>query len=210
MPRARSAAAPGMQRIEPHSPGLRSRVWWGAGNRDSAEWAGRVGVNLMSSTLLTEDRGLPFDVLQAEQIDAFRAAWRDAGHAGEPRVSVSRSIFPLTTAEDHLYFGGQERGRGRRLHRRLPLDVRKDLRGRAGCARGAARRGCGDRERRHADAHDPEPAGRRSSTSAWSSPSRSTSRLRWAGRARGRDRPLGAQPCPWFAASADRAVLPRT
>ncbi|WP_243074059.1 LLM class flavin-dependent oxidoreductase [Microbacterium sp. SS28] len=102
----------GLQRVEPHSPGLRSRVWWGAGNRDSAEWAGRAGVNLMSSTLLTEDRGLPFDVLQAEQIDAFRAAWRDAGHAGEPRVSVSRSIFPLTTAEDHLYFGGRGEGEG--------------------------------------------------------------------------------------------------
>ena len=29
--------ATGMQRIEPHSPGLRSRIWWGAGNRDSAE-----------------------------------------------------------------------------------------------------------------------------------------------------------------------------
>jgi alkanesulfonate monooxygenase SsuD/methylene tetrahydromethanopterin reductase-like flavin-dependent oxidoreductase (luciferase family) len=102
----------GLQRIEPHSPGLRSRVWWGAGNRESAEWAGRVGVNLMSSTLLTEDRGLPFDELQAQQIDAFRAAWSDAGHAGEPRVSVSRSIFPLTTAEDELYFGGRQEGDG--------------------------------------------------------------------------------------------------
>ncbi|SIT68981.1 LLM class flavin-dependent oxidoreductase [Microbacterium sp. RU33B] len=98
----------GMQRIEPHSPGLRSRIWWGAGNRDSAEWAGRVGVNLMSSTLLTEDRGLPFDELQAQQIDAFRTAWREAGHAGEPRASVSRSVFPLVTAEDHLYFGGRQ------------------------------------------------------------------------------------------------------
>jgi hypothetical protein len=49
-------------------------------------------------------------VLQAEQIEAFRAAWRAAGHAGEPRVSVSRSIFPLTTAEDHLYFGGRQDG----------------------------------------------------------------------------------------------------
>lgn len=104
------AGATGMQRIEPHSPGLRSRVWWGAGNRDSAEWAGRVGVNLMSSTLLTSADGRPFDVLQAEQIDAFRAAWREAGHFGEPRVSVSRSIFPLTTAEDHLYFGGRQDG----------------------------------------------------------------------------------------------------
>lgn len=102
----------GLQRIEPYSPGLRSRIWWGAGNRDSAEWAGRVGVNLMSSTLLTEDRGLPFDELQAQQIEAFRAAWREAGHPGEPRTSVSRSIFPITTAEDELYFGGRQDGDG--------------------------------------------------------------------------------------------------
>ncbi len=76
----------GMQRIEPHSPGLRSRVWWGAGNRDSAEWAGRMGVNLMSSTLLTSADGRPFDILQAEQIDAFRAAWRAT--TGRPRVKA--------------------------------------------------------------------------------------------------------------------------
>jgi alkanesulfonate monooxygenase SsuD/methylene tetrahydromethanopterin reductase-like flavin-dependent oxidoreductase (luciferase family) len=85
-------------------------VWWGAGNRDSAEWAGRVGVNLMSSTLLTAADGRPFDLLQAEQIDAFRAAWRDAGHPGTPRVSVSRSIFPITTAEEEMYFGGRQDG----------------------------------------------------------------------------------------------------
>ncbi|GAA2009190.1 LLM class flavin-dependent oxidoreductase [Microbacterium ulmi] len=102
----------GMQRVEPHSPGLRSRIWWGAGTRETAEWAGRVGVNLMSSTLLTEADGRPFDLLQADQIDAFRAAWREAGHPGEPRASVSRSIFPLTTAEDHLYFGGRQEGDG--------------------------------------------------------------------------------------------------
>ena len=96
---------PGRQRIEPHSPGLRSRVWWGAGNRDTAAWAGRQGVNLMSSTLLTEADGREFDLLQAEQIDAFRAGWREAGHTGTPRVSVSRSIFPITTAEDEMYFG---------------------------------------------------------------------------------------------------------
>lgn len=99
----------GMQRIEPHSPGLRSRVWWGAGTIATAEWAGRIGVNLMSSTLISEDRGLPFDELQAQQIDAFRGAWREAGHAGEPRVSVSRSIFPITTEQDAVLLrGGQD------------------------------------------------------------------------------------------------------
>lgn len=102
----------GLQRIEPYSPGLRSRIWWGAGNSDSAAWAGRRGVNLMSSTLLTEDRGLPFDELQAQQIQTFRSAWREAGHPGEPRTSVSRSIFPITTAEDELYFGGRQDGDG--------------------------------------------------------------------------------------------------
>ncbi len=103
-------AAAGMQGVEPHSPGLRSRVWWGAGSRDTAEWAGRIGVNLMSSTLLTEADGRPLDVLQADQIGAFRTAWRAAGHPGEPRVSVSRSVFPLVTAEDRLYFGGRQDG----------------------------------------------------------------------------------------------------
>ncbi|MDQ1128387.1 LLM class flavin-dependent oxidoreductase [Microbacterium sp. SORGH_AS_0888] len=101
----------GGQQIEPQSPGLRSRVWWGAGTRQTAEWAGRTGVNLMSSTLLTEATGEAFDLLQAEQIDAFRAAWRDAGHPGTPRVSVSRSVFPITTSEDAMYFGrSQEEG----------------------------------------------------------------------------------------------------
>lgn len=102
--------ATGRQRIEPHSPGLRSRIWWGAGNSGSARWAGEVGVNLMSSTLLTDADGRPFDLLQAEQIETFRAAWRSAGHPGEPRVSVSRSVFPITTAEEERYFGARQSG----------------------------------------------------------------------------------------------------
>ena len=62
-------------------------------------------MNLMSSTLLTEDTGVPFDELQAEQIAMFRAAWAEAGHDREPRVSVSRSILPLIDDESRRYFG---------------------------------------------------------------------------------------------------------
>lgn len=44
-------------------------------------------------------------VQQAAQIRAFRAAWKEAGHAREGRVSVSRSIFPLMDDRDRVCFG---------------------------------------------------------------------------------------------------------
>ena len=91
--------------VEPQSPGLSNRIWWGSGTRATAKWTGQQGMNLMSSTLLTEDTGVPFDQLQAEQIALFRSAWADSGHEGTPRVSVSRSVIPLVTDEDRRYFG---------------------------------------------------------------------------------------------------------
>ncbi|AEG44318.1 LLM class flavin-dependent oxidoreductase [Isoptericola variabilis] len=104
-PRPMFPNPPGLLRLEPHSPGLRERIWWGAGTRATAEWTAAQGMNLMSSTLLTEDTGVPFHVLQAEQIRRFRDAWADAGHERTPRVSVSRSIFPFTDERDRAYFG---------------------------------------------------------------------------------------------------------
>ncbi|WP_122817690.1 LLM class flavin-dependent oxidoreductase [Nocardioides pantholopis] len=106
-PRPMFPNPPGLLRVEPHSPGLRERLWWGAGSRATAEWTAELGLNLMSSTLLTEDTGVPFHQLQAEQIQRFRDAWRAAGHDREPRVSVSRSIFPVVSDEDRRYFGGE-------------------------------------------------------------------------------------------------------
>jgi alkanesulfonate monooxygenase SsuD/methylene tetrahydromethanopterin reductase-like flavin-dependent oxidoreductase (luciferase family) len=108
-PRPMFPNPPGLLRVEPHSEGLRKRIWWGAGTRATAEWAATQGMNLMSSTLLTEDTGVPFHELQAEQIRRFRRAWAEAGHAYEPRISVSRSIFPLVTAQDHTLFGLETR-----------------------------------------------------------------------------------------------------
>ena len=104
-PRPMFPNPPGLLRIEPHSPGLRDRIWWGAGSRQTAEWTAQQGMNLMSSTLLTEDTGVPFHQLQAEQIQRFRDAWQAAGHVREPRVSVSRSIFPIVSDMDRAYFG---------------------------------------------------------------------------------------------------------
>jgi len=101
------ANPPGLLRVEPHSPGLRDRIWWGAGSDKTAAWAATLGVNLMSSTLVEDDAsGDPFHVVQARHIDAFREAWKSAGHDREPRVSVSRSIFALVDDRDRRYFGG--------------------------------------------------------------------------------------------------------
>ena len=101
----------GVLGIEPQSPGLSQRIWWGSGTRATAVTTGELGMNLMSSTLLTEDTGVPFDELQAEQIALYRAAWKDAGWEREPRVSVSRSILPITTDQDRAYFGDMTRDR---------------------------------------------------------------------------------------------------
>jgi alkanesulfonate monooxygenase SsuD/methylene tetrahydromethanopterin reductase-like flavin-dependent oxidoreductase (luciferase family) len=98
-------ATPGPLAIQPQSPGLRERIWWGAASDATAEWAGELGMNLMSSTLKVDESGKPFHVQQAEQIEKFRAAWKAAGHEREPRVSVSRSIMPIVTDEDRAYFG---------------------------------------------------------------------------------------------------------
>jgi alkanesulfonate monooxygenase SsuD/methylene tetrahydromethanopterin reductase-like flavin-dependent oxidoreductase (luciferase family) len=101
---------PGLLRIEPHSEGLRERIWWGASSNATAIWAAKLGMNLQSSTLKNDETGEPFHVQQAAQIRAYRAAWKEAGHAREPRVSVSRSIFALVDDRDRAYFGGSGEG----------------------------------------------------------------------------------------------------
>jgi alkanesulfonate monooxygenase SsuD/methylene tetrahydromethanopterin reductase-like flavin-dependent oxidoreductase (luciferase family) len=96
---------PGMLRLEPHSSGLRERIWWGAATNATAEWAAKLGMNLQSSTLKIDESGKPFHIQQAEQIRVYREAWKAAGHTRTPRVSVSRSIFALVDDRDRMYFG---------------------------------------------------------------------------------------------------------
>ena len=104
-PRPMFPNPPGLLRLEPFSEGLRERIWWGAASTSTAQWAARMGMNLQSSTLVFDETGKPFHVQQAEQIRAYKAAWAEAGHTRTPRVSVSRSIFPLMDERDRAYFG---------------------------------------------------------------------------------------------------------
>ena len=107
-PRPMFANPPGLLRIEPYSEGLRERIWWGAATTPTAQWAGKLGMNLQISTLVMAESNKPFHVQQAEQIAAFRAAFAEAGHTRTPRVSVSRSIFALINDTDRAYFGGDQ------------------------------------------------------------------------------------------------------
>src|ERR1700744_132210 len=104
-PRPMFTNPPGLLRVEPHSEGLRERIWWGAASQATATWAAELGMNLQSSTLINNESDKPFHLQQAEQIRAFHDAWQKAGHERSPRVSVSRSILPLVDDRDRAYFG---------------------------------------------------------------------------------------------------------
>jgi alkanesulfonate monooxygenase SsuD/methylene tetrahydromethanopterin reductase-like flavin-dependent oxidoreductase (luciferase family) len=109
-PRPMFPNPPGLLRLEPHSPSLRDRIWWGSATNATAEWAAKLGMNMQTSTLKFDESGQPLHIQQAEQIAAFREAWKAAGHAREPRTSVSRSIFPLVDDRDRAYFGFGQQG----------------------------------------------------------------------------------------------------
>jgi alkanesulfonate monooxygenase SsuD/methylene tetrahydromethanopterin reductase-like flavin-dependent oxidoreductase (luciferase family) len=110
-PRPMFPNPPGLLRLEPHSPGLRDRIWWGSSSNATSRWAATLGVNLQSSTLKDDESGEPLHVQQRKQIEVYREAWKEAGHQREPRVSVSRSIFALVDDRDRAYFGRDARDR---------------------------------------------------------------------------------------------------
>jgi alkanesulfonate monooxygenase SsuD/methylene tetrahydromethanopterin reductase-like flavin-dependent oxidoreductase (luciferase family) len=108
-PRSMFPNPPGLLRLEPHAEGLRDRIWWGSSSNATSRWAAKLGMNLQSSTLKDDETGEPLHVQQRKQIEAYRAAWKEAGHGREPRVSVSRSIFALVDDRDRAYFGSDAR-----------------------------------------------------------------------------------------------------
>jgi alkanesulfonate monooxygenase SsuD/methylene tetrahydromethanopterin reductase-like flavin-dependent oxidoreductase (luciferase family) len=87
-------------RVQPHSPGLADRVWYGGG-RDSAIWAGEQGINYLTSSVVsiagTDSRD--FATIQGEHIDAYRSAY--AAHHPHPekaRVSQGLVVIPTDSA----------------------------------------------------------------------------------------------------------------
>ncbi|MBG6185337.1 alkanesulfonate monooxygenase SsuD/methylene tetrahydromethanopterin reductase-like flavin-dependent oxidoreductase (luciferase family) [Arthrobacter sp. CAN_A214] len=88
-------------RVEPHSPGLRQRLWYGAGSTRSAVWAGANGFNLLSSSVIFPDKDQEPDFahVQRSQIRAYRKAAAASPHQhGPARVSQGLVVIPTDSA----------------------------------------------------------------------------------------------------------------
>ncbi|WP_026541122.1 LLM class flavin-dependent oxidoreductase [Paenarthrobacter nicotinovorans] len=85
-------------RVEPHSPGLRARLWYGAASMKSAVWAGENGFNLLSSSVIFPDKDQEPDFagVQQSQIRAYREAAAQGGHPA--RVSQGLVVIPTDSA----------------------------------------------------------------------------------------------------------------
>lgn len=85
-------------RVEPHSAGLRSRLWYGAASMKSAVWAGENGFNLLSSSVIFPDKDQEPDFagVQQSQIRAYREAAAQSGNTA--RASQGLVVIPTDSA----------------------------------------------------------------------------------------------------------------
>jgi alkanesulfonate monooxygenase SsuD/methylene tetrahydromethanopterin reductase-like flavin-dependent oxidoreductase (luciferase family) len=84
-------------RVQPHSPGLASRLWYGGASVRSAQWAGEHGMNFLTSSVVKAEEPLPqdFEQIQLAHIRAFRAHHPDGDRA---RVSQGLVVIPTDSA----------------------------------------------------------------------------------------------------------------
>jgi alkanesulfonate monooxygenase SsuD/methylene tetrahydromethanopterin reductase-like flavin-dependent oxidoreductase (luciferase family) len=79
-------------RVEPHSPGLRSRMWYGGASLASAKWAGANAVNFLTSSVVKAEESENFEQVQLSHIRAFREA-----HPAGPKARVSQGLVVIPT-----------------------------------------------------------------------------------------------------------------
>ncbi|SDR90736.1 Flavin-dependent oxidoreductase, luciferase family (includes alkanesulfonate monooxygenase SsuD and methylene tetrahydromethanopterin reductase) [Friedmanniella luteola] len=82
-------------RVQPHSPGLARRLWYGGASLRSARWAGEHGMNFLTSSVVKAEDSVDFAAIQQTQVRAFRAAHPDGERA---RVSQGLVVIPTDSA----------------------------------------------------------------------------------------------------------------
>ena len=83
------------ERVEPHSPGLRARMWYGSASLRSAQWAGEHGMNLLSSNVVKAEESTDFAEIQRSHLETFRAHHPDGAAA---RASQGLVVIPTDGA----------------------------------------------------------------------------------------------------------------
>jgi alkanesulfonate monooxygenase SsuD/methylene tetrahydromethanopterin reductase-like flavin-dependent oxidoreductase (luciferase family) len=79
-------------RVQPRSPGLRSRLWYGGASLRSAAWAGEHGMNFLTSSVVRAEESEDFAEIQRSHVRAFRSAHSTG------RVSQGLVVIPTDSA----------------------------------------------------------------------------------------------------------------
>jgi len=82
-------------KVQPQSPGLGQRMWYGGASLRSAEWAAENGMNFLTSSVVKAEEDDDFARIQLSHIRAFRAHHTDGDSA---RVSQGLVVIPTDTA----------------------------------------------------------------------------------------------------------------
>jgi alkanesulfonate monooxygenase SsuD/methylene tetrahydromethanopterin reductase-like flavin-dependent oxidoreductase (luciferase family) len=82
-------------RVQPHSPGLGARMWYGGASLRSARWAGQHGMNFLTSSVVRAEESEDFAEIQHSHIRAFRSDHPDGERA---RVCQGLVVIPTDTA----------------------------------------------------------------------------------------------------------------
>src|ERR1700733_15205766 len=95
-PAAKFAGTDGFEQfssiVQPHSAGLRSRMWYGGASLASARWAGENAVHFLTSSVVRAEESQDFASIQQSHIRAFRAA-----HKAGPAARVSQGLVVIPT-----------------------------------------------------------------------------------------------------------------
>jgi alkanesulfonate monooxygenase SsuD/methylene tetrahydromethanopterin reductase-like flavin-dependent oxidoreductase (luciferase family) len=83
------------ERVEPHSPGLARRLWYGGASLRSAQWAGEQDLNFLTSSVVRAEESEDFAEIQLSHVRAFRAHHPDGAAA---RVSQGLVVIPTDSA----------------------------------------------------------------------------------------------------------------
>ncbi len=83
-------------RLQPHSPGLEHRLWYGGGSLRSVKWAGENGFHLLIGNLNQGEQSDDFFATQRKHLDLFHAHWTQPT---PPRIALGRVIVPIDSAD---------------------------------------------------------------------------------------------------------------